>query len=346
MPSAQPIREDAFGSSTTNLDYDVLIIGARLSGILSLYRMREHGLKTKVIEAGSGEGGTWFWNRYPGAHFDSEKHFSPQPETLRYIQYLTDKFDIRRNMQFNTRIRSAKLQEDSSSWLLEDEDSSHYICRYLITAIGILNKPTLPSIPSISNFKGQAWHTARQPNDACALNGKRVGIITISDKISPEEINKIRKRYPEIFHQCLKLYACFIHISDSRSEKLYAQPGFTMVLASFTPNKIHARVNDLEVTKNHGFGTRRVPLKSGYFKVFNQTNVRLVNIREDPISQITEPGVQTGEAFYELDVRIYATGFDAVTGSFNAVGIEGRNGTRLKDVWTDGIRTFLGLLVK
>ncbi|CAG2010693.1 unnamed protein product [Fusarium graminearum] len=431
MPSAQPIRDDAFGSPGSNLDYDVLIIGAGLSGILSLYRMRELGLKTRVIEAGSGEGGTWFWNRYPGARFDSEsysyifsfsqevldewnwtEHFAPQPETLRYIQYLTDKFDLKRDMQFNTRVKSAKFQEDTSSWLLEDEDGSQYTCRYLITAMGILNQPTLPNIPGVQNFKGQAWHTARWPSDASALDGKRVGIIgtgataiqtiqAISDKvghlavfqrtpnwtaplrnkkISPEEMDEIRTRYPEIFRRCSESYACFIHVGNSQGvfsmteeerqekwEKLYAEPGFAKVLSvssdiftdhranelysKFHADKIRARINDPEVAeklipKNHGFGTRRVPLESGYFEVFNQSNVKLVDIREDPISQITETGVQTGDAFYELDVLIYATGFDAVTGSFNAVDIQGRNGTSLKDVWAEGIRTFLGLTVQ
>lgn len=224
MPSAQPIRDDAFGSPGSNLDYDVLIIGAGLSGILSLYRMRELGLKTRVIEAGSGEGGTWFWNRYPGARFDSEsysyifsfsqevldewnwtEHFAPQPETLRYIQYLTDKFDLKRDMQFNTRVKSAKFQEDTSSWLLEDEDGSQYTCRYLITAMGILNQPTLPNIPGVQNFKGQAWHTARWPSDASALDGKRVGIIgTGMDPMArmnnPHSLNSLR--YPATDTTC------------------------------------------------------------------------------------------------------------------------------------------------
>ncbi|CAI6081957.1 unnamed protein product [Clonostachys chloroleuca] len=431
MPSAQPLRDDAFGSSNTDLDYDVLIVGAGLSGILSLYRMRELGLKARVIEAGSAEGGTWFWNRYPGARFDSEsysyifsfsqevldewdwtEHFAPQPETLRYIQYLTSKFDLKRDMQFDTRISSARFQEDSSSWLLEDDDGAHYTCRYLITAMGILNKPTLPNIPGVKNFKGESWHTARWPSDASSLVGKRVGIIgtgataiqtiqAISDKvghltvfqrtpnwtaplrnskISPEEMEEIRKRYPEIFRQCLESYSCFIHVSDPSSifsmteeerqehwEKLYALPGFAKVLSisgdvftdhkanalysKFHADKIRSRVKDPEIAeklipKNHGFGTRRVPLESGYFEAFNQPNVKLVDVREAPISQITETGVQTEDAFHELDILIYATGFDAVTGSFNAVDFQGRNETKLKDVWASGIRTYLGLTVK
>lgn len=315
-------------------------------------------------------------------------------------------------MQFNTRIKSAKFQEDTSSWLLEDEDGSHYKCRYLITAMGILNKPTLPNIPGVRDFKGESWHTARWPSDSSSLIGKRVGIIgtgataiqtiqAISDKvghltvfqrtpnwiaplrnvkISPEEMQEIRKRYPEIFRQCRESYSCFIHVSDPKSifsmteeerqehwEKLYALPGFAKVLSissdvftdhkanelysKFHADKIRSRVNDPVIAeklipKNHGFGTRRVPLESGYFEVFNQPNVKLVDIREDPISQITETGVQTGEELHELDILIYATGFDAVTGSFNAVDIQGRDNTMLKDVWADGIKTFLGLTVK
>ncbi|KAJ3455827.1 hypothetical protein MRS44_017309 [Fusarium solani] len=431
MPSALSINGEASTFNDSSLDYDILIVGAGLSGILSLYRMRELGLRVRVLEAGPAEGGTWFWNRYPGARFDSEsysyifsfsqevldewnwtEHFAPQPETLRYIQFLTNKFDLKRDMQFDTQIKSAHFQEEISSWLLEDEEGNFYTSRYLITAMGILNKPTLPNIPGVQKFKGESWHTARWPDDASSLQGKRVGIIgtgataiqtiqAISDKvghltvfqrtpnwtvplrnskISLEEMEEIRKSYPEIFRKCLESYSCFIHVSDTRSvfsmtdeerqahwEKLYSLPGFAKVLSissdvatdrkanelysKFHADKIRARVNDPEVAeklipKNHGFGTRRVPLESGYFEVYNQPNVKLVDIRENPISQITETGVETGESTHELDILIYATGFDAVTGSFNAVDFEGRNGTKLKDVWSNGIRTFLGLTVQ
>ncbi|KAH7234350.1 hypothetical protein B0J15DRAFT_154551 [Fusarium solani] len=431
MPSALSINGEASTFNDSSLDYDILIVGAGLSGIFSLYRMRELGLRARVLEAGPAEGGTWFWNRYPGARFDSEsysyifsfsqevldewnwtEHFAPQPETLRYIQFLTNKFDLKRDMQFDTQIKSAHFQEEISSWLLEDEEGNSYTSRYLITAMGILNKPTLPNIPGVQKFKGESWHTARWPDDASSLQGKRVGIIgtgataiqtiqAISDKvghltvfqrtpnwtvplrnskISLEEMEEIRKSYPEIFRKCLESYSCFIHVSDTRSvfsmtdeerqahwEKLYSLPGFAKVLSissdvatdrkanelysKFHADKIRARVNDPEVAeklipKNHGFGTRRVPLESGYFEVYNQPNVKLVDIRENPISQITETGVETGESTHELDILIYATGFDAVTGSFNAVDFEGRNGTKLKDVWSNGIRTFLGLTVQ
>ncbi|KAH7017096.1 hypothetical protein EDB80DRAFT_760564 [Ilyonectria destructans] len=422
---------NSFAAANANLDYDVLIVGAGLSGIFSLYRMRQLGLRVKVLEAGSAEGGTWFWNRYPGARFDSEsysyifsfsqevldewdwtEHFAPQTETLKYVQYLTKKFDLKKDMQFNTKIRSAHWQQASDSWLLTDQDGNTYTSRYLITAMGILNEPTLPNIPGVRDFKGTAWHTARWPSDAPSLEGKRVGIIgtgataiqtiqTIADrvghltvfqrtanwtaplrnkKITPEEMQKIRKDYPEIFRQCLESYSCFIHVANSKSvfsmteeerlahwEDLYARPGFAKVLgisadiytdreanalySAFNADKIRARINDPIVAeklipKTHGFGTRRVPLESGYYEVFNQPNVKLVDISENPIEKITESGVQTQDETHDLDILIYATGFDAVTGSFNAIEFKGLNDTNLKDVWSNGIRTFLGLTVK
>ncbi|KXJ88356.1 phenylacetone monooxygenase [Microdochium bolleyi] len=425
----------AFNSANASLDYDVLIVGAGLSGIYSLYRMRQLGLRVRVLEAGSGEGGTWFWNRYPGARFDSEsysytfsfsqevldewnwtEHFAPQPETLKYAQFLTDKFDLRRDMQFDTRIKSAHFQEPTRSWLLTDSTGRTYSTRYLVTAMGILNEATLPNIPGVKDYKGKAWHTSRWPSSYKEgdLAGKRVGIIgtgataiqTIQEigktvghltvfqrtpnwtaplrntAIDEAEMAAIRAKYPTIFKQCLDSYSCFIHKGDPRSvfdmtpeereacwEALYAQPGFAKVLgvsgdiftdreanrlySDFHAAKIRQRINDPAladklIPTNHGFATRRVPLESGYYEIFNQPNVRLVDVREDPIERITPRGVRTvSGAETELDVLIYATGFDAVTGSFRAVDFRGRKNKELAaDAWGEGIRTYLGLTVK
>ncbi|KAJ1328265.1 (2,2,3-trimethyl-5-oxocyclopent-3-enyl)acetyl-CoA 1,5-monooxygenase [Microdochium nivale] len=434
MAVANDAKRAAFNAANAALDYDVLVVGAGLSGIYTLYRLRQLGFRVKVLEAGSGEGGTWFWNRYPGARFDSEsysygfsfsqevlqewdwtEHFSPQPETLRYAQFLTDKFDLRRDMQFDTRVQSAHFQELTSSWLLTDSKGRTYSTRYLVTAMGILNESTLPNIPGVNDFAGEAWHTSRWPKSYKAgdLTGKRVGIIgtgataiqTIQEigktaghlsvfqrtpnwtaplrnsAISKAEMAAIRERYPVIFKQCLESAVGFIHVGDPRSvfdmtpeerearwEELYSQPGFTKVLAvsgdiyrdreanrlysEFHAAKIRRRINDPALAEkliptNHGFGTRRVPLESGYYEVFNQPNVRLIDVREDPIERITSKGVQTVSGTeVELDVLIYATGFDAITGSFRAVDFRGRGGKGLVgDAWGEGIRTYLGLTV-
>ncbi|KAH6100305.1 hypothetical protein HBI65_062250 [Parastagonospora nodorum] len=421
-PAAKPAKLDA------SLDYDVIIVGGGQSGLYSLHRMRQLGLKTRLFEAGSAEGGTWFWNTYPGARFDSEsysyifsfdqslldewnwsEHFAGQKETLAYCQYFAKKFNLHEDMQFNTRVSSAQWRENSKSWLLTLDSGRTSACRFLITAMGILNQPTLPNIPGVNDFKGSGFHTSRWPTNDSAINGKRVGIIgtgatgiqTIQEikktvgsltvfqrtpnwtaplrntKITPEDMQDIRRNYPSIFKNCLESYSGFIHKADKRSvfevtteerearwEQLYSEPGFSKWLANFydintdraanelfsqfIANKIRKRVNDPNVAeklipKNHGFGTRRVPLEGGYYEAYNQPNVKLVDINENPIERIHEKGIKTKDEDFEFDVIIYATGFDAITGSFANVDIRGIDGKKLTDEWADGIQTFLGL---
>lgn len=188
------LGESDFARKNQHLDYDVLIIGAGLSGIYSIYQMRQLGLRAKVLEAGSDVGGTWYWNRYPGARFDSEsysynfffsqelldewewtEHFAPQPETLKYIEFVCKKFDLKRDMQFNTRVKSAHWQPENH-WLLTDENGKQYTSRYIITAMGILNSFTLPDIPGVYDFQGESFHTARWPQEV-SLKGKRVAVL-------------------------------------------------------------------------------------------------------------------------------------------------------------------------
>ncbi|KAK0343727.1 hypothetical protein LTR02_005786 [Friedmanniomyces endolithicus] len=190
------IEEPTPRDSAKDLDYEVLVIGAGLSGILSLYRLRELGFRARVLEAGSGAGGTWYWNRYPGARFDSEsysyqftfsqevlnewdwtEHFAGQPEILAYINFLCDKFDLRSDIQFHTKVTTAHFDQSNNSWRLTDDDGRQYTCRWLITAIGFLSAPTLPNIPGVQDFKGEAHHTSRWPQHPVTFENKRVGLI-------------------------------------------------------------------------------------------------------------------------------------------------------------------------
>ena len=176
--------------------FDAIVIGAGVAGLYQLYRLRELGLRVRSFEAGSSVGGTWYWNRYPGARFDSEswtygysfsqelldewdwqEHFAPQPETERYLNYVADKFDLRRDIQCKSRVASARYREESRSWEIALEDGRHYSTRFLIAAIGILSAPTMPNIPGIDTFKGVSCHTHRWPMDGVDFAGKRVGII-------------------------------------------------------------------------------------------------------------------------------------------------------------------------
>ena len=419
------------GTSTqTATDFEAIVIGAGVSGLYQLYRLRELGLKVRVFEAGTGVGGTWYWNRYPGARFDSEswtygysfsrelleewdweEHFAGQPETERYLNYVADKFDLRRDIQFKSRVTAASYQEDTRSWDIVLEDGRRYTTRLLITAIGVLSAATMPRISGVETFQGQSCHTHYWPKEPVKFEGKRVAVIgtgatgvqTITEvaktaghltvfqrtpqwaaplhnaKITADEMRHIRSRYTEIFARCQETYGCFIHTTDPRSvfevtpeereafwEKLYSEPGFGIwmgnfrdilvdreanaLISDFVARKIRQRVMDPTVAeklipKNHGFGTRRVPLESGYFEVYNQPNVKLIDINQTPIERITPTGIKTSDAEYEFDIIIYATGFDAITGAFDRIDIRGVDGVPLKEKWKEGPQTFLGILV-
>ena len=416
--------------ATTVAEYDAIIIGAGMSGLYQLYRLRELGLRVRVFETGTNVGGTWYWNRYPGARFDSEsysygysfsrelleewdwsEHFAGQPETLRYINHVADKFDLRRDIQFESRVMAAIWDEAARSWNVTLQDGSRFRTRFLITAIGPLSTPTMPRIEGLDSFKGRAFHTARWPKQPVDFTGQRVAVIgtgatgiqtiqTIAGhvehltvfqrtanwsaplhngKIDAETQKQIKAGYPEMFRRCQETFACFLHTPDPRGvfevtdeereaffEKLYAERGFGIwqgnfrdilidrkankLISDFVARKIRERVKDPKVAerlipRNHGFGTRRLPLETFYFEVYNQDNVELVDITETPIERITPDGIKTSAAEYEFDIIIYATGFDAITGSFDKIDLRGVDGARLKERWRSGPETYLGVMV-
>ena len=413
-----------------NLDFDAIVIGAGVAGLYQLYRLRNLGMRVKLFEAGTGVGGTWYWNRYPGARFDSEsysygysfsqelldewdwsEHFASQPEILRYLQHVADKFDLYKDIQFSSEVKSATYRDDTRSWEIQLQDGSKFKCRFLITGIGLLSQPTLPKIPGIDSFKGQSFHTSRWPHESVSYSGKRVAVIgtgatgvqTIQEvckdvghltvfqrrpnwcaplhnaKIEPDEMKEIRAGYEEIFETCNQTAAGFLHTADSRStfevsaderyefwENLYASKGFGIwqgnfkdvlidpkaneAMSEFVANKIRQRVEDPDtaeklIPKDHGFGTRRVPLETRYYESYNRDNVELVDIIDTPIEKVTPDGIVTTDRSFEFDLIIYATGFDAILGSYNKIEISGVHGRRLKDQWDDELSTFLGIQI-
>lgn len=408
--------------------FDAIIIGAGIAGMYQLYRLRQLGLAVRVYEAGTGVGGTWYWNRYPGARFDSEsytygysfseellrewewsEHFSPQPETLRYLNYVADKFDLRRDIQFNARITSATYDETGNCWEIQTENGTRARAPFLMTAIGVLSAPQMPKISGLEDYKGEWHHTGLWPHTPVNFKGKRVGVIgtgatavqliteiakevghlTVFQRtanycaplrnvpIDPETQKQIKASYPELFQKCRETPAGFLHDFDPRLamevspeerqafyEKIWAERGFSKWLgvfrdvlgdlkanetfAEFVRNKIRERVKDPKVAeklipRDHPFGTKRVPLESGYYEVYNQDNVVLVDLKETPLERITEKGLKTSAAEYEFDMIIFATGFDAVTGAFNRIEFRGVGGQTLRDKWADGPHTYLGL---
>ena len=413
---------------TESKHHEVVVIGAGVCGIYQLYRLLELGFDATVLEAGSDLGGTWYWNRYPGARFDSESHsysysfseellqewdwseyFAGQPETLRYLGYVADKFNLREHMQFDCRVKSAVFDESRSVWKISLQDGRSLTCKILLTAIGMLSAPTLPNIEGVSAFRGESFHTYHWPKEPVQLQGKRVGVVgtgatgvqvigDIADKVGSLTVFQrrpnwcaplkngpidaaamadIKASYDEIFEKCKTTPGGFLHGPDPRHveevseeerrefwEKLYHSPGFGVWLgnyrnvlleeganaqySAFIADKIRSRVHDPElaeklIPRDHGFGTRRVPLETNYYEAYNRDNVRLVDLNETPIECITENGVRTTSEDHEFDLIVYATGFDAITGAFDKINIEGARGNKLREKWKEGPTTFLGL---
>lgn len=410
--------------------YEVIVIGAGVCGIYQLHRLLELGVSATVLEAGDDLGGTWFWNRYPGARFDSEsvtygysfsdellqewdwkERFSAQPENLRYLNYVADKFDLRQHMQFGCTVERAIYDDDTTSWSLYLADGRELTCHFVVMAIGLLSAPTLPRYDGVDEFEGRSFHTYDWPAERVDLAGKRVGVIGTgatavqlipviaeevgelrvlqrrpnwcaplhNSEIPPEEMAEVKARYDEIFDLCSRTPGAFIHEPDRRPffdvpreerlamwEKLYDEPGFGIWLANFRDtfmdedanaelsafiaDKIRERVDDPVVAeklipKDHGFGVQRVPLETNYYETYNRDHVRLVDLQESPIERITASGIRTTTEEHELDVIIYATGFDAVTGAYDRIDIRGVGGRTLKDKWADGPKTYFGMQV-
>ena len=408
--------------------FDVVVIGAGVTGLYALYRMRELGLSVQVLDEATGVGGTWYWARYPGCRFDSEsysygysfseellqewdwkEHYSGQPENERYLNYVADKFDLRKDIRFSTRVASATYNEDENLWQVEGTDGYRVNGQFLVTAVGLLSAGYIPDFEGINEFKGAWCHTGRWPKEGMDLAGKRVGVVgtgatavQLIPMIAPEVAHltvfqrtanycaplrngpiddetqkEIKANYPEIFRICNETAGSFMHEFDQRSamsvtpeerlkqyESLWQKSGFAKWLsnfydvmvpgeanedyAEFVRNKIRERVHDpvvaeMLVPKDHTFGAKRVPCETNYYDTYNRDNVLLVDVRESPIESITPTGVKTAAAEYDLDVIIYATGYDAVTGALLNIDIYGEDGVLLKEKFENGPRTYMGI---
>ncbi len=428
MASTADVTEEVLTNSGAQPDHDVIVIGAGVTGIYALHRFRELGLDVTVLEAGGGPGGTWYWNRYPGCRFDSEswsygysfsqelldewewsEHFAAQPETLRYLEHVVEKFDLLRDMQFDCKVERCVWNEADLTWTVELEGGRRLTCRFLMTALGLLSAATLPSFEGMDDFDGLSFHTYYAPHEPVDYAGKRVAVIgtgatgvqvigEIADRvaelkvfqrrpnwcaplhnaeITPGEMADIRARYDEVFARCAETPGGFIH-GPNRSklaeipeterlafwEDLYAAPGFAVWLgnyrdvlmdedanaefSAFIADKIRGRVDDPAVAEkliptDHGFGVQRVPMETGYYEAYNRDNVELVDVSETPIERITPTGIATTDREFEFDIIVYATGFDAITGSFDRIDFVGSDGLTLREKWEETPVTYLGV---
>ena len=413
-------------------DFDAVVVGAGFAGLYALYRLRdEMGLSVRVYETGDGVGGTWYWNRYPGARCDSESFYysysfseelqqewvwsskyPEQPEILSYLEHVADRFDLRRDIQLSTRVTAATFLEDTELWEVRTGRGDVVTARYLISAVGCLSAANVPRIPGLETFTGDWYHTAAWPHEGVDFSGKRVGQIgtgstgiqaapviaaqadhlyvfqrtpnyTVPARnyvMTPGQTAEIKANYAQIRRKARRSFGGFPYDPSDKSalevspeerlatyERLWAEEGgFKFIYGSyndllvnkesnetaaeFIRSKIREIVKDPETAAklmptDYPYGTKRPPIDTDYYETFNRDNVTLVDLRSSPITEITPTGIRTTTDEYELDVIVFATGFDAMTGSLLKIDIKGRGGVTLEQKWADGPRTYLGMMV-
>jgi cation diffusion facilitator CzcD-associated flavoprotein CzcO len=411
--------------------FDAIVIGAGFSGLYAVKRLRDDlGLRVRCYETGDGVGGTWFWNRYPGARCDSESfyycysfdkdlaqewewtgRYPEQPEIEQYLNHVADRFDLRSHIQLSTRVTAASYDEAANRWTVETDDGERATCQYLVSAVGCLSAPTQPDINGRDSFQGDVYYTATWPKEGVDFSGQRVALIgtgssgiqatpriaaqakqltvfqrtpnyTVPAKhhvFEPERQAEIKRTYDDIFARTRESAAGFPYFPIERSgtevsdterkqilDGLWDEGGFKFLWGSFSDlatnldcnalvaeyirGQIRETVKDPETAerlcpRDHPYGSKRPPIDTDYYVTFNRDNVSLVDIRETPIEEITPTGVRTSDASYEFDAIVFATGFDAMTGTLLRIDIRGRDGVRLADVWADGPKTYLGIQV-
>jgi cation diffusion facilitator CzcD-associated flavoprotein CzcO/acetyl esterase/lipase len=411
---------------------DVAVVGAGFAGLYLLHRARRAGFSVVGLDAAGDVGGTWYWNRYPGARCDiqtidysytfdpaledawkwSEK-YATQPEILRYLGFVADRYDLRRDIRFGTKVEAANWDEAAQRWLLATSTGDPVSCRYYIMASGCLSAPKPPEIEGFADFKGEVYFTGRWPHQEVTLAGKRVAVIgtgssgiqaipliaeqarhlTVFQRTpnfampaqngpAPADrmamLEKDRAAYREQARWSLtgvpapQLTTVSWQLSDAERRakfekaweagdlivmltQLWADQGVDLdgnaLVADLIREKIRATVRNPETAealtpRDHPFGSKRPCLDTNYYATFNRPNVTLVNLREEPIRSITPWGIRTDKRNIELDVIVFATGFDAMTGAITAVHpITGRGGKAIEQVWAHGPQTYLGLTV-
>jgi cyclohexanone monooxygenase len=418
--------------------FDVVVVGAGFGGLATLRAVRDElGFSVLLLEAAGGPGGVWYWNRYPGARCDVEslqytfgfsdelsqewcwtERFASQPEILSYVNHVVERFDLAKDIRFQTRLTSATFDEHNCRWSLETETGRGYEARYLIMATGPLSTPYTPEFPGSKEFQGEIYHTGVWPHDRVDFKDKRVAIIgtgssgvqaatAICDQVAHlyvmqrtahhcvpaknralhlGEQDAVKSRYRELraawratpgatawrslpTDEVVVTYdKSALEVSDTERRETFDRAwtyggtaihrAYTDLLTSeqasalandFIREKIASIVKDPDtadlLTPRQYYGTKRLILESGYYEMFNQPNVTLVDVRSDPIEGLTATGVKTQDASYGVDMVVFATGYDALTGTLTGIDIQGRDGAVLGEVWRSGPASYLGIMV-
>ena len=407
---------------------DAVIVGAGFSGLYLLHRLRGLGFSTRVFERGGDVGGTWYWNRYPGARCDVEsmqysysfdealqqdwrwpEKFSAQPDILAYASHVADRFDLRKDITFDTTVTAAHFDERARLWRVETDSGERIVARFLIMATGCISTAQVPDIEGLAEYKGRTFHTGDWPHETVDFTGERIAVIgtgssgiqaipvlaqeaahltvfqrtpnyslpsqncpmTDDYERSWKEIYAARRaEMRRSFHGSLKDLNDKPALSVSEEERratyqrrwdiggtpflgafndLLTSKAANDTAAAFVREQIRKIVKDpvtaeLLGPKTYPIGTKRICVDSGYFETYNRDNVALVDISKKPIERFTPDGLVADGRHYAFDSVVFATGFDAMTGTLFRVDIRGRRGRTLKEKWEAGPRTYLGLM--
>ena len=409
-----------------NKALDAIVVGAGFAGIYMLHRLRQQGLNAKVIEAGTGVGGTWYWNRYPGARCDipsmqysyqfseelqqewewSEK-YATQGEILKYAEHVAERFGLNDGIQFNTKVAAAKYLEDRGIWQLSLSSGETLEARFVVMATGCLSKPNYPNIKGLNECSVPVYHTGAWPHEGVDFTGLNVGIIgtgssaiqsspiiakqansltifqrtpnysipAYNEALDEDYVQELKSRYKEYRAENWQRgfgadfddgdQSAFEVSDDERRaeyEKRWAKGGLAFLAVyndlvfdmkandtarEFFKEKISQRVNDPELAEKlvpvTPIGCKRLCVDSDYYEIYNQDHVKLVDLKQTPITEIKSNIVVTTADEYKVDAIILATGFDAMTGAITNVDIQGEDGKKLQDKWAPGPKAYLGL---
>ncbi|KAJ5455431.1 hypothetical protein N7475_010552 [Penicillium sp. IBT 31633x] len=419
------------GSIANDVVLDALIVGAGFGGVYQLKNLRDNGYSVKLVDFASDFGGVWYWNRYPGARVDStvphyefsdpelwkgwtwKQRFPGSQELREYFSYVAEKWDLRKDTEFNTFISKAVFNEQTDMWHITSKSGKEYHARYFLLNTGFSAKRHTPDWKGIEKFQGTWVHPSYWPKEEPDLRGKKVAVIgtgatglQLSQELSKvasefvvfqrtpnlalpmKQVNYKgteqaipRQRYPDLFagrrdsfsgfNFNFTPWSTFDDSPEKRKEvyeELWEHGDFHYYLANyqdmlfddaankeaykFWKQKVRARLHDPRLhellapeTQPHSFGCKRVSLENGFYEIFNQPNVSLVDMKTTPILEVTSRGIRTTEKEWEFDYIVCATGFDAVTGGLLQIDITGKQGQPLASKWKDGTKTYLGMTV-
>ena len=411
-----------------NVDVDVVVVGAGFSGLYLLYRLRKAGFSTRVFERGGDVGGTWYWNRYPGARCDVEslqysysfdeqlqqdwhwpEKFSAQPDILAYANHVADRFNLKKDIEFNIEVKASRFDENLKTWKITTNTGEEIDAQYFIMATGCISTTQIPNIKGLSDYVGNTFHTGDWPHEEVDFSGQSIAVIgTGSSGIQsipvlakqakkltvfqrtpnysiPSQNEPMTKKYErswkDVYSERRKEMRYSAHgslkdlndvpalsVDEDQRQELYTKRwaiGGTGFLGSFNDlltnadanytaaeyvrQQIKRVVKDKETAeilcpRSYPIGTKRICIDTGYFETYNRENVNLVDISKKPIQRLVADGIIVDDQLYAFDSIIFATGFDAMTGSIFNVDIKGRGGLALKEKWNAGPKTYLGLM--